>query len=69
MLDIFIWLALSTDWSIKKVQHANLNVENVTKVDEIAERLFIELECRKYILLLDEVWKFLFIYFFFIHVR
>jgi hypothetical protein len=37
MLDIFIWLALSMDWSIKKVQHANLNVENVTKVDEIAE--------------------------------
>jgi disease resistance protein RPS2 len=62
MFNIVIWLTVSKDWSIEKLQRAitqrlKLNVEDITKPDEIAERIRTELECKKYLLLLDEVGK------------
>jgi len=62
MFDIVIWLTVSKDWSIKKLQSAitqrlKLNVEDIIEPDEIAQRIYTELECKKYLLLLDEVWQ------------
>jgi disease resistance protein RPS2 len=62
MFDIVIWLTVSKDWSIKKLQRAitqrlKLNVEDITEPDEIAQRICTELECKNYLLLLDEVWQ------------
>jgi disease resistance protein RPS2 len=62
MFDIVIWLTLSEDLSIEKLQRAitqrlKLKVEDITEPDEIAERIRTELECKKYLLLLDDVWK------------
>jgi disease resistance protein RPS2 len=60
MFDIVILLNVSKDWSIEKLQHEitqrlKLNVEDITKPDEIAQRIRRELEHKKYLLLLDEV--------------
>jgi disease resistance protein RPS2 len=60
MFDIVIWLTVSKDWSIKKLQREitqrlKLNVEDITDPGEIVERIHKELEGQKYLLLLDEV--------------
>jgi disease resistance protein RPS2 len=62
MFDIVIWLTVSRDLSIEKLQRAitqrlKLNVEDITEPEEIAERIRTELECKNYLLLLDEVWE------------
>ncbi|GLT69934.1 hypothetical protein SLA2020_420430 [Shorea laevis] len=64
MFDIVICVKVSKNWSIKMLQDAitqrlKLNVEGVTNPDEIAWRISKELECKRYLLLLDEVWDIL----------
>ncbi|KAK7819856.1 probable disease resistance protein At4g27220 [Quercus suber] len=64
MFDIVIWVHVSQDWSVEKLQHVivdrlKLNIEGITSVDEIAWRISMELECKRYLLLLDEVWHIL----------
>ena len=64
MFDIVIWVHVSQDWSVEKLQHViidrlKLNMEGITNVDEIAWRISMELECKRYLLLLDEVWDIL----------
>ena len=64
MFDIVIWIRVSQDWSVEKLQHViidrlKLNMEGITNVDEIAWRISMELECKRYLLLLDEVWHIL----------
>ena len=64
MFDIVIWVHVSRDWSVEKLQHViidrlKLNMEGITNVDEIAWRISMELECKRYLLLLDEVWHIL----------
>jgi disease resistance protein RPS2 len=60
MFDIVIWLTVSEDLSIEKLQRAimqrlKLKVEDISAPDDIAERIRTELEHKKYLLLLDEV--------------
>ena len=64
MFDIVIWVHVSREWSVEKLQHViidrlKLNMEGITNVDEIAWRISMELECKRYLLLLDEVWHIL----------
>jgi disease resistance protein RPS2 len=61
MFDIVIYVNVPKNWSIKMLQDAitqrlKLNVEGVTNPDEIASRISEKLKCKKYLLLLDEVW-------------
>jgi disease resistance protein RPS2 len=60
MFDIVIWLTVSEDLSIEKLQRAimqrlKLKVEDISAPDDIADRIRTELEHKKYLLLLDEV--------------
>uniref|UniRef100_A0A2N9G418 NB-ARC domain-containing protein n=1 Tax=Fagus sylvatica TaxID=28930 RepID=A0A2N9G418_FAGSY len=60
MFDIVIWVTISKDRSEEKLQRAiterlKMNMEDITNPDEIAWRISKELECKKYLLLLDEV--------------
>jgi disease resistance protein RPS2 len=62
MFDIVIWLTVSKYLGIEKLQRAitqrlKFNVEDITEPDEIAQRIRTELECKKYLLLLDEVYE------------
>ncbi|GMY04834.1 probable disease resistance protein At4g27220 isoform X1 [Fagus crenata] len=56
--------SLYKDRSEEKLQRAitdrlKMNMEGITNPDEIAWRISKELECKKYLLLLDEVWNIL----------
>ncbi|XP_075675291.1 disease resistance protein At4g27190-like [Castanea sativa] len=60
MFDIVIWVPVSKDFSVGELQRAitdrlKLNMEGITTQDEIAWRISLELECKRYLLLLDEV--------------
>ena len=62
MFDIVIWLTVSKDWSIEKLQRAimerlKMNVEDITEPNEVAQRISTELEGKNHLLLLDEVWE------------
>ena len=64
MFDVVIWVTISKDRSEEKLQRAitdrlKMNMEGITNPDEIAWRISKELECKKYLLLLDEVWNIL----------
>ncbi|KAM3714841.1 hypothetical protein ACJW31_01G364500 [Castanea mollissima] len=63
MFDIVIWVTVSKDLSLEKLQHKiadrlKLNVEGITE-PEIAQQIWRELKSKRYLLLLDEVWDFL----------
>jgi disease resistance protein RPS2 len=67
MFDIVICVKVSKNWSTKMLQDAitqrlKLNVEDITSPDEIAWQISKELECKRYLLLLDEVWDILDLY-------
>jgi disease resistance protein RPS2 len=62
MFEIVIWLIVSNDWSIQKLQRKimqrlKLNVEDTIDLNEVALLISIDLKCKKYLLLLDEVWE------------
>ena len=62
MFEIVIWLTVSNDWSIQKLQRKitqrlKLIVEDTIDPDEIALQISTDLKCKKYLLLLDEVWE------------
>ncbi|KAB8340726.1 hypothetical protein FH972_022289 [Carpinus fangiana] len=64
MFDIVICVKVSKNWSLKMLhdaitQRLKLSVEGITSPDEIAWRISKELECKRYLLLLDEVWDIL----------
>lgn len=61
MFDIVILVHVSQDRSVEKLQRKiidrlKLNIEGITSVDEIAWRIHVELQCKRYLLLLDDVW-------------
>jgi disease resistance protein RPS2 len=60
MFDIVIWIAISKDSIVEKLQQTiidrlKLDVKDTTNPDEISRRISIELECKRCLLLLDEV--------------
>lgn len=60
IFDIVIWVTVSKDWSVGKLQRAitdqlKLNVEGMTDLDEIASQISLKLECKRYLILLDDV--------------
>ncbi|XP_030955401.1 probable disease resistance protein At1g61300 isoform X2 [Quercus lobata] len=60
MFDIVIWVTVSKDLSLEKLQHKiadrlKLNTEGITE-PEIAQQIWRELKSKRYLLLLDEVW-------------
>ncbi|KAK1271219.1 Disease resistance protein [Acorus gramineus] len=61
MFAVVIWVTVSGDWSIRKVQNeiaAGLKIkleENMSN-DVVSRKLFEKLENTKYLLLLDDVW-------------
>uniref|UniRef100_A0A2N9GFT7 AAA+ ATPase domain-containing protein n=1 Tax=Fagus sylvatica TaxID=28930 RepID=A0A2N9GFT7_FAGSY len=62
MFDIVIWVTVSKDWSLEKLQHTiadrlKLNMEGITDRNEIAQQIRRELKSRRCLLLLDEVWE------------
>ena len=64
MFDIVIWVHVSKEWSVEKLQRViidrlKLNMKGITCLNEIAWRISMELECKRYLLLLDEVWDIL----------
>lgn len=63
MFDIVIWLTISKEWSIRKLQNAiteqlKINAESNFGVKEIARRISEKLRGKKCLILLDEVWEF-----------
>ncbi|XP_059651936.1 probable disease resistance protein At5g43730 [Cornus florida] len=64
MFDVVIWVTVSNSWSIRKVQDGvakrlSLDLKNESDDETVARRLLHELEGKKYLLLLDDVWEFL----------
>jgi disease resistance protein RPS2 len=64
MFDIVIWVTVSKDWSLEKLQHSiaarlKLNMEGMTDPNEIAQQIRGELKSKRCLLLLDEVWEIL----------
>ena len=62
MFDVVIWVTVSKDWSLEKLQHTiadrlKLNMEGITDRNEIAQQIRRELKSRRCLLLLDEVWE------------
>ncbi|XP_057466113.1 disease resistance protein At4g27190-like isoform X2 [Actinidia eriantha] len=69
LFDIVIWLTVSEEGSRKNLERENLqqaivqrlklNVGGTSNADEVAERILMELEGKKYLLLLDDVKEYL----------
>ncbi|KAK1258598.1 Disease resistance protein [Acorus gramineus] len=62
MFDIVIWVTVSKDWSPRKVQddiarRLKLNVEKDESDTSVAGKLHSYLKSKRYLLLLDDVWK------------
>ncbi|KAL6328792.1 hypothetical protein AAG906_003809 [Vitis piasezkii] len=60
MFDIVIWVTVSKEWSIEKLQDAimrrlKLDMERFADIEENARRISEELKEKKYLVLLDEV--------------
>ncbi|KAK1319271.1 Disease resistance protein [Acorus calamus] len=61
MFTVVIWVTVSRDWSIMKVQNEiaarlKLNLEENMSKDAVSRELFKKLKNTKYLLLLDDVW-------------
>ncbi|KAJ9687688.1 hypothetical protein PVL29_016249 [Vitis rotundifolia] len=61
MFDIVIWVTVSKEWSIKKLQDAimqrlKMNMEGTVSIEENSQRISEELRGRKCLILLDEVY-------------
>lgn len=64
MFDITIWVTVSKEWTIEKLQDAimrrlKLDMEHFADIEENARRISEELKEKKYLLLLDEVQDFI----------
>ncbi|KAK6945528.1 NB-ARC [Dillenia turbinata] len=62
IFNIIMMVTVSRDWSVENVQQAivqrlGLNVQGITSVQGIAQRISEELKEKNYLLLLDEVWE------------
>jgi hypothetical protein len=60
MFDIVIWIAISKDSIVEKLQQTiidrlKLDVKDTTNPNEISRRISIEMGCKRCLLLLDEV--------------
>ena len=60
MFDIVIWVTVSKDWNLEKLQHKiadrlKLNMEGITDPNEIAQLICRDLKSKRCLLLLDEV--------------
>ena len=62
LFDVNIWVSVSRNWSMRKIQNEVLRQLSLLPADsktdsEIAEELFQSLKCRRFFLLLDDVWE------------
>ncbi|XP_077227996.1 putative disease resistance protein At4g27220 [Tasmannia lanceolata] len=62
LFEIVIWVTVSKDWSLQNVQNViakrlSLNLGSDESNDIMATRIYQELERKKFILLLDDMWE------------
>ncbi|XP_077231944.1 disease resistance protein At4g27190-like [Tasmannia lanceolata] len=62
LFEIVIWVTVSKDWSLRNVQNViakrlSLNFGSDESNDNMATRIYQELERQKFILLLDDMWE------------
>ncbi|XP_077227826.1 disease resistance protein At4g27190-like [Tasmannia lanceolata] len=62
LFEIVIWVTVSKDWSLRNVQNTiakrlSLNLGSDESNDNMATRIYQELERKKFILLLDDMWE------------
>ncbi|XP_077231956.1 disease resistance protein At4g27190-like [Tasmannia lanceolata] len=62
LFEIVIWVTVSKDWSLRNVQNEiakrlSLNLGSDESNDNMATRIYQELERKKFILLLDDMWE------------
>ncbi|XP_077228772.1 disease resistance protein At4g27190-like [Tasmannia lanceolata] len=62
LFEIVIWVTVSKDWSLRNVQNEiakrlSLNLGSDESNDNMATRIYQDLERKKFILLLDDMWE------------
>ncbi|KAK7814658.1 disease resistance protein [Quercus suber] len=57
LFDVNIWVSVSRNWSMRKIQNEVLRQFRLQTDSEIAEELFQSLKCQRFLLLLDDVWE------------